>query len=296
MGTEADDGAGGRAGPVAAVAAAAFSVQAGAAFGATLFPLIGPFGLTGMRQVVSAVALGAIARPRLRRLGLRRLSPALLLGVVLVAMNFSLYSAVQRIGLGLAVTIEFLGPLGIALLGAGRTNARGTAGRAGAGVLVLAGVVLVTDPFTGAVPDPAGLAFGGAAALLWASYILVSQRAGALPGLTGTAVASLTGTVLTLPVLVVLLVQVPAADLPRVLLIGTVTGLLSSAVPYSVDLVVLRRMPRSLFGMLQSIDPVAAALFGLLVLHQVLAPAQLAGVAAICVANVLAVRASRTAR
>lgn len=274
----------------------ASSVQAGAAVGATIFPLIGPFGVTGMRQVVSAITLLAIARPPLLRLGWRRLLPAVLLGVVLVGMNFSLYSAVQRIGLGLGVTVEFLGPLGVALLGAGRTSAGATAARAGCGALALAGVVLITDPFTGARVDVAGLAFGAAAAVLWAAYILLNERAGALPGVTGTAVASLTGTVLTLPVLVLLLLAVPAADLPRVLLVGAVTGVLSSALPYSIDLLVLRRMPRSLFGMLQSLHPVAAAVFGLLVLHQVLVGVQVAGIAAVCASNVLAVLATRRGR
>jgi inner membrane transporter RhtA len=284
------------AGPVAAVALSASSVQAGAAVGATLFPVIGPFGVTALRQVVSAITLLAIARPPLRRLGLRRLAPALLLGVVLVGMNFCLYSAVQRIGLGLGVTVEFLGPLAIALLGAGRTTRRAAAARIGCGALALAGIVLITDPLTGARIDIAGLAFGAAAAVLWAAYILLSERAGALPGVTGTAVASLTGTVLTLPVLVVLLLAVPAEELPHVLLLGAVTGVLSSALPYSIDLLVLRRMPRSLFGMLQSLHPVAAAVFGLLVLRQVLGPVQVAGIAAVCAANVLAVIATRRTR
>jgi inner membrane transporter RhtA len=268
-------------------------VQAGAAVGATLFPAIGPFGVTGMRQVVSAVVLLAIARPPLRRLGARRLAPAVLLGLVLVGMNFSLYSAVQRIGLGLGVTVEFLGPLAVALLGAGRTGGRAAAARAGCGALALAGVLLITDPFTGARVDAAGLAFGAAAAVLWAAYILLNQRAGALPGVTGTAVASLTGTVLTLPVLVGLLAALPAPTLAHVLLLGAVTGVLSSALPYSIDLLVLRRMPRALFGMLQSLHPVAAAVFGLLVLGQVLVVAQVAGIAAVCAANVLAVLATR---
>ena len=281
------------AGPVAAVTLSASSVQAGAAIGATLFPLIGPFGVTALRQVVSAITLLAIARPPLRLLGFRRLAPALLLGLVLVGMNFSLYSAVQRIGLGLGVTVEFLGPLAVALLGAGRTSTRATAARTGCGALALAGVVLITDPITGARIDPIGLAFGGAAAVLWAAYILLNERAGALPGVTGTAVASLVGTVLTLPGLVLLLLAVPADRLPRVLLLGVVTGVLSSALPYSIDLLVLRRMPRSLFGMLQSIHPVAAAVFGLLVLGQVLGAVQVIGITAVCLANVLAVLATR---
>jgi inner membrane transporter RhtA len=92
---------------------------------------------------------------------------------------------------------------------------------------------------------------------------------------------------------VVLLLGVPPTDLPRLLLLGAVTGVLSSALPYSIDLLVLRRMPRSLFGMLQSLHPVAAAVFGLVVLRQVLGPAQISGIAAVCAANVLAVLATR---
>jgi inner membrane transporter RhtA len=267
----------------------ASSVQVGAAFGATVFPLVGPFGVAAMRQLVSAVTLLAIARPPLRRIGLKRLTPALLLGVVLVGMNTALYAAVERIGLGLAVTIEFLGPLAVAL-------ATGSGGRRGprlqdaaCAALALAGVVALTGAFGGSAPDPLGLLLGVAAAVLWAAYILLNQRAGALPGVTGTAVAGLTGTVLTLPVLVVLLARLPPGQLPHVLLIGVVTGVLSSALPYSLDLVILRTLPRSLFGMLQSVHPVAAAVFGLLVLGQHLAGLQLAGIGAVCVANVLAV-------
>lgn len=278
---------------IGAVAVSASSVQAGAAVGATLFPLIGPFGVTAMRQAVAAVTLLAITRPPLRRLGLRRLAPALVLGLVLVGMNFSLYSAVQRIGLGLGVTVEFLGPLGVALLGAGRTTAGATAVRVGCGAVALGGVALITDPIGGARVDVVGLAFGAAAAVLWAAYILLNERAGALPGVTGTAVASLTGTVLTLPLLVVLLLALPPDRLPQVLLVGAVTGVLSSAFPYSIDLLVLRRIPRSLFGMLQSLHPVAAAIFGLLILGQVLVGAQIAGIAAVCAANVVAVLATR---
>ncbi|HEV7624225.1 MAG TPA: EamA family transporter, partial [Amnibacterium sp.] len=245
----------GRRSRIAGVVVSASSVQVGAAIGATVFPLVGPFGVAAMRQLVSAVTLLAIARPPLRRIGLKRLTPALLLGVVLVGMNTTLYAAVERIGLGLAVTIEFLGPLAVAL-------ATGTGGRRGprwqdaaCGGLALGGVVALTGAFGGRRPDPVGLLLGVAAAALWAAYILLNQRAGSLPGVTGTAVASLTGTVLTLPGLVLLLLAVPSADLPRLLALGAVTGVLSSALPYSIDLLVLRRMPRSLFGMLQSLHP-----------------------------------------
>lgn len=264
------------------VLGSATSLQVGAAVGATLFPLVGPFGVVALRQVTSAVALGVLVRPPLRRIGLRRLLPAILLGVVLVGMNLALYSAVQRIGLGLAVTVEFLGPLAVALLGARRLR------DAAVGVLALAGVAALAGALGGPVPDPVGLLLGIAAAALWAAYILLNERAGALPGLTGTAVASIVGTVLTLPVLVVLLAALPADRLLQVLAVGATVGLLSSALPYSLDLVVLRRLPRAVFGMLQSAHPVAAALFGLLVLGQHLDPVQVAGIAAVCGANVLA--------
>jgi len=279
---------------IAGVVVSASSVQVGAAFGATVFPDVGPFGVAAMRQLVSAVALLAIARPPLRRLGLRRLAPALLLGVVLVGMNTALYAAVQRIGLGLAVTIEFLGPLAIALATSG-----GAPGRRGprridvaCGLLALAGVAVLSGALGGARVDALGLLLGVAAAVLWAAYILLNHRAGSLPGVTGTAVAGLTGTVLTLPFLAIILLGVPPGRLPHVLLIGAVTGVLSSALPYSLDLVILRTLPRSLFGMLQSIHPVAAAVFGLLVLQQRPTPLQLAGIAAVCAANVVAVAAS----
>ena len=267
---------------VALVLASATSLQVGAALGATLFQLVGPFGVAALRQVTSAIVLGALVRPPLRRIGLRRLLPAILLGVVLVGMNLALYGAVQRIGLGLAVTVEFLGPLAVALLGARRPR------DAAVGLLALAGVAALAGAFGGPVPDAVGLPLGLAAAVLWAAYILLNERAGALPGLTGTAVASVVGTVLTLPVLVVLLAGLPPDRLLRVLAVGAAVGLLSSALPYSLDLVVLRRLPRAVFGMLQSAHPVAAALFGLVVLGQHLDPVQLAGIAAVCGANVLA--------
>jgi inner membrane transporter RhtA len=255
-----------------------------------VFPLVGPFGVAAMRQLVSAVTLLAIARPPLHRIGLRRLTPALLLGLVLVGMNTTLYAAVERIGLGLAVTVEFLGPLAVALVASRR------AVDAACGALALAGVVVLTGAVGGPEPDPIGLLLGIGAAALWAAYIVLSRFAGALPGVTGTAVAGLTGTVLTLPALVVLLLALPPAQAWHVLLVGAITGVLSSALPYSLDLVILRTLPAGLFGMLQSVHPVAAAVFGLLVLGQRLDALQVAGIAAVCLANVAAVAAHRVRR
>jgi inner membrane transporter RhtA len=274
----------------AAVVGGAASVQLGAALGATVFPLVGPGGVVALRQTVAAVALIAVARPRLRDLTWRSLRPTLLLGLVLVSMNLALYGAVDRIGLGLAVTLEFLGPLALALLGSRRRIDLLTAVMAGVGVVLL----------TGTVPgiDLVGVLFALLAAASWAAYIVLSRRVGqALPGVQGTALASLLAAVVTSPLLVMALVRLAPEELAHVLLIGLGIGVLSSALPYSIDLLVLRRLPQHLFSVLQSVQPAAAALAGLLVLGQELGVWQLVGLGLISLGNLIAVsRPDRSAR
>ncbi|BDZ63353.1 membrane protein [Agromyces mangrovi Wang et al. 2018] len=257
-------------------------MQVGAALGATVFPLVGPAGVVALRQAVAATALLAIARPNPRALSLRAIRPAVLLGLALVVMNWALYGAVERLGLGLAVTLEFLGPLTLALIGSRRRIDLGAALLAGVGVVLL----------TGTVPgiDLAGVALGLLAAGAWAAYIVLNQRVGArLPGVQGTAIASLVAAVLTAPLLVFSLVGLDPRELGHVLLIGLAAGILSSALPYSIDLNVLRVLPRQVFGVLQSVQPAAAALAGFVVLGQALSPWQLGGLALITVGNVVAV-------
>ena len=266
----------------------AVTVQVGAAIGATIFPLVGPAGVVALRQAVAAVALLVVARPRLRSLGWRNLRPAVLLGLVLVAMNLTLYGAVERIGLGLAVTLEFLGPLAVALLGSRRRLDLACAVLAGVGVVLL----------TGTVPglDPIGILLGLTAAASWAAYILLSQRAGrTLPGIQGTAVASVVAAAITSPLLVIALAGLAPEQLLHVALVGLAAGTLSSALPYSIDLLVLRRIPRQLFGVLQSVHPAAAAIAGFLVLGQTLGAWQVAGLALITLGNVIAVGWARSA-
>ncbi|RXZ39317.1 EamA family transporter, partial [Agromyces binzhouensis] len=231
---------------------------------------------------VAAVALLAVARPRRRDLTWRALRPAMLLGGVLVVMSLTLYAAIERIGLGPAVTIEFLGPLALALLGSRRRLDLVAAILAAAGVLLL----------TGTVPgiDLLGVVFALTAGAAWAAYILLSQRAGrSLPGVQATAIATAVAAILTAPLLVVVLLGLEPGAIALVLGVGTIAGLLSSALPYSIDLVVLRRMPRQRFAVLQSVHPASAALAGLVILGQALAPWQLAGLALVTAANVLAV-------
>lgn len=262
------------------------SVQVGAAIGATIFPLVGPAGVVALRQAVAAVALIAVARPRVRELRWTSIRPAVALGLVLVVMNLTLYGAVERIGLGLAVTLEFLGPLAVALLGSRRRLDLACAVIAGAGVVLL----------TGTVPglDPLGILLGFTAAAAWAAYILLSQRAGrTMPGIHGTAIASVVAAILTSPLLVFALLGLEPGELVHVVAVGLAAGILSSALPYSIDLLVLRRIPRQLFGVLQSVHPAAAAVAGLLVLGQTLGAWQVAGLVLITAGNVVAV--SRTA-
>ncbi|RXZ69118.1 EamA family transporter [Agromyces albus] len=260
----------------------AVSVQVGAAIGATIFPLVGPAGVVALRQAVAAIALLAVARPQLRGLRWPTVRPAILLGLVLVVMNLTLYGAVERIGLGLAVTLEFLGPLAVALLGSRRRFDLVCAVIAGIGVVLL----------TGTVPglDVVGILLGLAAAAAWAAYILLSQRAGrSLPGIQGTAIASLVAAILTSPILVIVLVGLDPHELLRVALVALAAGILSSALPYSIDLLVLRRLPRQLFGVLQSVHPAAAAVAGLIVLGQTLGAWQIAGLVLITAGNAIAV-------
>ncbi|WP_210481400.1 DMT family transporter [Naasia sp. SYSU D00948] len=275
----------GRGGTLAAVGpvVSAVSVQTGAGFGATLLPLLGPVGVVGLRQLFAAlVLLPAIVG---RRIGLRTMQPALLLGLALLVMNVTIYASIERIGLGLAVTLEFLGPLAVALFTSRRILDVVCGLAAGAGVVLLTGSVVALDPI--------GVALGLLAGAAWAAYIVLGARtATRLPGVQGTAVASVVASLGTLPFLAVALANLAPQHLPLVLGIGLAVGVLSSALPYSLDLVVLRRIPRSLFSVLQSLHPAAAALAGFVILHQVLSVPELVGLAAISLANAAAVLGS----
>ncbi len=260
----------------------ASSLQTGAGVGTTLLPAMGVFGVVGLRQLFAALVLLPVVVRERRSLTWRAARPALILGVMLLIMNFAIYAAFARISLGLAVTLEFLGPLTLALLASRRLVDLICGIAAGAGVFLLTGTVGDID-FLGVL-----FALAGGAA--WAGYIVFGQTASrALPGAMGMAVASCTATVFTLPVLIVILIGLPSGEMPRVLLLGLVIGVLSSALPYTIDLAVLKRLPRGLFSVLQSVHPAAAAVSGFLILGQVLAPAQIAGILVITLANVAAV-------
>lgn len=272
---------------LATLTASAASNQVGAAIGAHAFATIGPAGVVAVRQFVAAAVLLPAARPNPRRFAWSQWWPTLLLGVVFATMNLSLYTAVDRIGLGLAVTLEFLGPLAVALAGSRTRPDLACAVLAGLGVYVLV--------LPGTASDYLGVGLGLLAAGCWAAYILLNRLLGArLPGLQAPAAATAVSALLYLPVAAVLIAQGRFSGAGVLYAVGA--GVLSSVVPYAADLVALRRVPPRLFGVLMSIHPVLAALAGLVLLHQVLGPHEWTGIAIVVTANALAVAASRNRR
>ena len=265
------------------VLGAILSVQLGAAAATTLFDEIGPGGTVFYRLLFAAIVLFAIWRPRRSDVSGR---PALLLAVVfgvsLAAMNFSFYAALDRIPLGIAVTLEFVGPLGVALWASRR--------RADVVwvVLAAAGVVLLAGP-AGSSPDVLGVVFALIAGAFWASYILISARVGqAFEGGRGLAIAMAVAAAL----MVAPGIAEGGADLadPRVIGVAFAVAMLSSLIPYSLELEALRRLPVGVFGVLMSLEPGVAALVGLIALSQGLAAAEAAGIALVMAASVGALR------
>lgn len=268
--------------------ASSASSQAGAALGAMAFPTIGPVGVVAVRQFVMAIVLTPAVRPRFRGLGPDQWRPVLGLVAVFSTMNLGLYAAVDRIGLGLAVTLEFLGPLAVAITASRRPMDISCAVLAGVGVVVL------TDP--GAGTDILGIALALLAATAWAFYILLNRAVGQrLPGLQGTAVAGVVTAAAWIPIAVVWFGSHPPTVAALALAVGC--GLMSSTVPYVLDLLALRRIPAHMFGTFTSINPIWAALAGALVLHQSLHRNEWIGMALIVLSNVVvSVRAAGRAR
>lgn len=273
----------GRAAGVAMMCGSGLSNQIGAATGALAFPVIGPAGVVAVRQWVAGLVLLAVGRPRLRSFTWRQWWPVLCLAAVFATMNLSLYTAIDRIGLGLAVTLEFLGPLAVALAASRRLADLLCALVAGAAVVLLAR----PQPST----DYAGIALGLLAAVCWASYILLNRLVGArLPGTEGSAAAAGVSALLYLPVGITVLAHHP----PTASAVGcaAAAGILSSAVPFLADLLALRRVPARFFGVFMSVNPVLAALVGLVVLDQALHAIDWLAIAAIVAANTVSILAA----
>ncbi|HYZ53328.1 MAG TPA: EamA family transporter [Streptosporangiaceae bacterium] len=258
----------------------AVSNQFGAATAALAFPGLGPAGVVAVRQWVAGALLLAAARPKFASFTREQWRPVLALALIFATMNLSLYAAIDTIGLGLAVTLEFLGPLSVALLASRRVIDLGCALIAGAAVVVLAR----PQPST----DYAGIFLALLAAACWAGYILVNRVVGVrVPGSQGPAAAAGLSALLYVPVGIWALASHPvtAAALGR----AATAGLLCSAVPMVADMLALRRVPARFFGVFMSVNPVFAALTGLLVLGQSLGLADWLAIAAIVTANAVSV-------
>ncbi|HET6209409.1 MAG TPA: EamA family transporter [Jatrophihabitans sp.] len=240
------------------------SVQFGAAFAAKLFDRAGPAGVVLMRLAFSAVVLLVLTRPSLRGRSRRELLIAAGFGLVLGAMNWSFYEALQLLPLGPAVTIEFAGPLAVAILGSRRLLDLLWVALAGGGVLLLA---FGHSGGSSHSLNPRGILLALLAGAFWASYILLSQRVGStFAGLQGLAIALSVGALALLPAGLIEggreLLQ------PAVLGGGLLVALLSSLIPYSLELISLRRLRAATFGLLMSLEPAFAALAGVLVLGE----------------------------
>ena len=260
------------------------SVQFGAGIAKDLFDEVTPTAMVWLRLVTSAVVLGLVARPALRGRSRDDWLVALGFGVSLGVMNWAIYQSFARIPLGLAVTIEFVGPLTLAILGSRRARDLVWAGLAGVGVALLG--------FEPGDLDLVGVAFALVAGGAWAAYILLSAQTGRRwPGLDGLAVASVIATLLLAP-FAVASGGAGLAD-PRVLALGAAVGLLSSVIPYSLEITALRTIRPALFSILMSLEPAAAALAGALVLHEFLSPLQLLAMACVVAASVGATRSQR---
>ncbi|PCN47495.1 EamA family transporter [Curtobacterium sp. 'Ferrero'] len=259
--------------------AAIVSVQLGAAIAKTRFDEVGSVGAATLRLVIGAVVLALVVRPRVRRWSRPQWLGALALGVALGGMNVCIYVAFASIPIGVAVTIEFLGPLTLSLVHTRRWRDALWA------ALALAGVVLLgIGP--SAVTSATGVVFAVLAAACWAGYIVMNRHVGqAIPGVDGLAVSMLVAMVVALPFGARAAVRGIVAD-PSLLLVFGAVAVLSSVLPYALEMLALRRMPTRVFGVLQSTGPAVAALAGLLVLAEGLSVLEVAALVCVTVASI----------
>jgi inner membrane transporter RhtA len=263
------------------------SVQFGSAVATKIFGSVGPGGAVLLRLLTASIVLCALARPSIAGRCRRQLALVALFGLVLAAMNMTFYHALQRIPLGIAVTLEFVGPLGVAVLGSRRRLDLVWA------ALAIAGILALTHGDTHSL-DPLGVILALIAGGCWGAYILVNARVGqAFSDSSGLALAMCVATVLSLPIGI----TEGGSNLLslRSLAIGAAVGILSSAIPYSLELEALRRIATNVFGVLMSLEPAVAALAGFILLSQGLSVRELGGMALVVAASVGASLAARGA-
>lgn len=255
------------------------SVQFGSAFADQTFPQVGPGGVAFLRVLFTAIVLGAVVRPSLRGRTRREVALVLAYGITLAVMNWSFYEALHHLPLGVAVTVEFTGPLAVAVAGSRRAlDALWV-------VLAAGGVVLLATRGSHAGVHVTGVLLALIPAACWATYILLAKQVGASFGaLEALAIGMIVGSFVVLPAGIV---QGGAALLrPSVLGTCLAIAVLSSLVPYSLELVALRRMTTAAFGLLMSLEPAVAALAGLIILGQHFTLILVAALALVVVASI----------
>lgn len=263
------------------------SVQCGAALATGLFDSIGPAGAVFLRAGFGAMALLALLPGRLLAPGERPHRDVWLLGGTVAAVNLFFYAALDRLPLGITVTLEFVGPLAVALLGSRRRRDLVWALLAGIGIVLLSGGT------EGRGLDALGVALALIAGGFWGAYILQSAKVGALePGIRGATLAAVISTLLVAP----LGIAQGGSQLltPSHLLLGAAVGVLSTAIPYAFEMEALRRLPQAVFGVLMSLEPAVAAAIGFLALSQDLAGREIVAIALVVVASAGALRSAAT--
>ena len=277
-----------RALPIALLLAAMVSIQTGASLAKRLFPMVGAEGATALRLIMAAAILLAIWRPWRTPLTRAGLTSIAVYGLSLGVMNLAFYLALRTIPLGVAVALEFTGPLGLALVASRRPIDFLWIALAAAGVVLL----LPVTPFAAAL-DPVGVGFALGAGLCWALYIVFGKKAGAVDRGQASSYGMLAAAIIGAPLG---LAQHGASLLaPTILGLGLAVALLSSVIPYTLELIALGQLPTRTFGILMSLEPVVAAVLGLVLLGEVLAGPQWLAIAAIIAASIGSAATSRRA-
>jgi inner membrane transporter RhtA len=272
--------------PIALLLAAMLSVQAGASIAKTLFPVVGPVGMVALRIALGTIVLCILMRPWRARITSTTWRPLAIYGVTLGVMNLFYYLSLSRVPLGIAVAIEFIGPLAVAVFSSRRLIDFSWIALAAGGLVLLLPVAHI-----GVGIDPLGALYALAAGACWALYIIFGQKAGADHGAQTVAIGSLISAVIVIPI--GLLDRGPALFSGPMLLPGLAVGVLSTALPYTLEMYALTRLPARTFGILMSIEPAFGALIGYFYLHERLTAVQWTAIGLVIAASIGATASTR---